>query len=61
MDRKEFFALVFDLEREQLIKQEEYKKANRMPGQRVVLTEAGQTRVALGSGAGPTWAQREEE
>ena len=61
MDRKEFFALVYDLEREELIKQEEYKKANRMPGQRVVLTEAGQTRVALGSGAGPTWAQREEE
>jgi archaellum biogenesis ATPase FlaH len=61
IDRKEFFALVYDLEREQLIKQEQYKKANRMPGQRVVLTEAGQTRVALGSGAGPTWAQREEE
>lgn len=61
MDRKTFFGILRDMENEQLIAQQEYKKTNRLPGQRVVLTDAGQTRVALGSGAGPTWAQREEE
>jgi archaellum biogenesis ATPase FlaH len=60
LDRKAFFGIMRDLEREGLVALETYKKANRMSGQRVVLTEAGQTRVALGSGAGPTWAQREE-
>jgi archaellum biogenesis ATPase FlaH len=59
--RKDFFGILRDLETENLITQETYKKHNRMPGQRVVLTPAGQTRVALGSGAGPTWAQREED
>ena len=59
VDRKEFFGLVYELEREQLIEQQEYKKSNRMPGQRVVLTKAGEARVAVGSGAAPTWAQRE--
>ena len=59
--RKDFFSILRDLENENLITQETYKKHNRMPGQRVVLTPAGQTRVALGSGAGPTWAQREED
>jgi len=59
--RKDFFSILRDMENENLITQETYKKHNRMPGQRVVLTPAGQTRVALGSGAGPTWAQREED
>lgn len=61
LDRKTFFGIMRDLEREGLVALETYKKANRMTGQRVILTETGQTRVALGSGAGPTWAQREEE
>ena len=61
IDRKEFFGLVYELEREHLIEQQEYKKSNRMPGQRVVLTSAGEARVAVGSGAAPTWAQREGE
>lgn len=60
MDRKTFFGIVRELENEQLIGEENYKKSNRMPGQRVVLTDAGRTRVALGSGAPPAWAQREE-
>jgi len=60
MDRKEFFSILRDLENENLITQADYKKANRMPGQRVVLTEQGQIRATLGSGAGPTWAQREQ-
>lgn len=61
LDRKTFFGLMRDMEREGLLALETYKKANRMTGQRVVLTQAGQTRVALGSGAPPTWKQREDE
>lgn len=61
LDRKTFFGLMRDMEREGLLALETYKKANRMTGQRVVLTPAGQTRVGLGSGAPPTWAQREEK
>ena len=60
LDRKTFFGLMRDMEREGLVALETYKKANRMTGQRVVLTETGQTRVAIGSGAPPNWAQREE-
>jgi RecA-family ATPase len=59
--RKDFFEIVRDLEREQLIAQVEYVATNKMRRQRVVLTEAGQTRVAIGSGAPPNWAQREED
>jgi RecA-family ATPase len=61
LDRKTFFAIMRDMEREGLVALETYKKANRMTGQRVIVTQAGQTRVALGSGAPPTWAQREDE
>ncbi|CAB4136603.1 AAA domain containing protein [uncultured Caudovirales phage] len=60
LDRKTFFGLLRDLENESLIGQEQYKKANRTLGQRVVLTQAGETRMAIGSGAPPTWAQRDE-
>lgn len=59
LDRKAFFGHMRDLEREGLVGLETYKKANRMTGQRVVLTQAGIARVAVGSGAAPTWAQRE--
>jgi hypothetical protein len=61
LDRKTFFGMLRDLEYEGLIELAEYRKANRTPGQRLVLTASGQTRVALGSGAGPTWAQRDRE
>lgn len=61
IDRREFFGILRDLEREQLITEQDYRKANRMTGLRVVLTDAGRTRVALGSGAPPAWAQRQEE
>lgn len=60
LDRKTFFGLLRDLENEGLVGQETYRKANRTTGQRVVLTPAGEARVAIGSGAGPTWAQRQE-
>ena len=61
MDRKDFFAHLRDMERERLIEEQEYKKSNRMPGMRVVLTAAGEARVAVGSGAAPTWAQGGDE
>lgn len=61
LDRKTFFGIMRDMEREGLVALETYKKANRMTGQRVIVTQPGQTRVALGSGAPPTWAQREDE
>lgn len=61
VNRKDFFGILKELEFEGLIAQQTYTKANRTRGSRLVLTDAGQTRVALGSGAGPTWAQREED
>jgi RecA-family ATPase len=60
LDRKTFFSIMRDLEREQLITEVQYRKSNRLPGMRVVLTQAGEARVAVGSGAAPTWAQRSE-
>jgi hypothetical protein len=54
--RKEFFAILFALQREQLIEEVEYIKDYKKY-MCLVLTEQGLTRVALGSGAGPTWAQ----
>ena len=60
LQRRDFFTILRDLEREQLIGIEMYRKANRTMGQRVVLSEAGKARVAIGSGAPPTWAQRED-
>jgi hypothetical protein len=60
LQRKEFFAMLFDLQREHLIEEVEYIK-DRKKFKCLALTDQGQTRVALGSGAGPTWAQRENE
>lgn len=60
LDRKTFFGLLRDLENEGLVGQEQYRKANRTTGQRVVLTEQGQIQAAIGSGAPPRWVQRQE-
>lgn len=60
LSRRDLFAILRDFEIEKLIGDESYRKANRTIGQRVVLTEAGAARVAYGSGAPPTWAQRED-
>ena len=56
LQRKEFFAMLFDLQREHLIEEIEYIK-DRKKFKCLALTDHGQTRVLLGSGAGPTWAQ----
>lgn len=60
VDRRTFFGLLRDLENEGLLAQEPYTRSNRGTGYRLVLTQAGETRVAIGSGAGPTWAQRQQ-
>ena len=60
LDRKTFFGLLRELENEGLVGQEQYRKANRTTGQRVVLTEQGQIQAAIGSGAPPRWVQRQE-
>jgi len=59
IDRSDFFSLLFALQREGLLAEEEYTH-DRKRFRRVVLTEAGQARAALGSGAPPAWAQREQ-
>jgi hypothetical protein len=61
LSRKDFFAMLKELQFEQLIELQSYNKANRTKAQRVILTKAGLARVAVGSGAPPNWVQREEE
>jgi len=61
LKRKDFFVILRELEIENLIGHESYAKANRTKAYRVILTKAGQARVAVGSGAPPNWVQREEE
>jgi len=61
LDRKTFFGIVRDLLREQLITEVEYRKSNRLPGLRLVLSEQGQIQAAIGSGAPPRYVQREQE
>ena len=57
--RDDFFSILYDMQRENLITEVEYTH-DRKKHLRIALTSAGETRVAIGSGAGPTWAQRDE-
>ena len=57
--REDFFSILYDMQRENLITEVEYTH-DRKKHLRIALTPAGETRVAIGSGAGPTWAQRNE-
>lgn len=61
LSRRDLFTMLRDFETEKLIGSETYRKSNRLVGYRVILTESGRARVAIGSGAPPTWAQRNEE
>lgn len=61
IDRREFFSVVRELEVDRLVEVEKYTRSNRTSGTRLVVTDAGRSRMALGSGARPTWAQREDE
>ena len=60
MGKRALSAMISELKYEGLIAEVEYRKAGRGTGKRVELTAAGETRVAIGSGAAPTWAQRNE-
>lgn len=60
VQRNEFFGILFDMQREHLIEEVEYTK-DRKKFKCLALTDQGQTRVAIGSGAPPNWAQREEQ
>ena len=57
--REDFFSILYDMQREALITEVEYTH-DRKKHLRIALTPAGETRVAIGSGAAPTWAQRNE-
>jgi len=61
LSRRDFFAMLKELQFEHLIELQSYAKANRTKAYRVILTKAGQARVAVGSGAPPNWVQREDE
>lgn len=60
IDRSTFFGLLFDMQRERLIEEIEYLGDHRKKFKRLAVTEQGQVRVAMNSGAAPTWKQREE-
>lgn len=58
--RDDFFSILYDMQREGLITEVEYTH-DRKKHLRIALTPAGEARVAVGSGAPPTWVQREQE
>jgi RecA-family ATPase len=60
INREDMFAILFDMQREGLITEVDYIH-DRKKHQRICLTPAGEVRVAIGSGAPPAWAQREQE
>lgn len=59
ISRDDFFSSLYDMQREGLITEVEYTH-DRKKHLRIALTPAGETRVSIGSGAGPTWSQRNE-
>jgi len=60
IDRSTFFGMLFDMQRERLLEEIEYVGEHRKKFKRLGLTEQGQMRVSIGSGAAPTWKQRED-
>lgn len=55
IDRREFFAMLFEMQRDGLVHEQEYVRENRTKARQVVLTEVGRLRVAQGSGAAAMW------
>lgn len=55
IDRREFFAMLFEMQRDGLVDEVEYTRENRTKAKQVVLTEAGRLRAASGSGAPAMW------
>jgi RecA-family ATPase len=54
MERSEFFSVLYDLQRDGLLTEEEYT-VDRKRHKRLALTDVGLTRVAIGSGAPGLW------
>jgi archaellum biogenesis ATPase FlaH len=55
LDRRDFFSMLFELQRDGLVTEEEYTRDNRGKAKRLALTEAGRLRAAQGSGAPAMW------
>ena len=55
IDRREFFSMLFEMQRDGLVHEQEYVRENRTKARQVVLTEVGRLRVAQGSGAAAMW------
>lgn len=55
IDRREFFSMLFEMQRDGLVQEQEYVRENRTKARQVVLTEVGRLRVAQGSGAAAMW------
>lgn len=55
IDRREFFDVLRELERDRLIEAAAFTRSNRTVGSRVVLTESGRMKLVAGSGSRPHW------
>lgn len=55
IDRRAFFAMLFEMQRDGLVDEVEYTRENRTKAKQVVLTDAGKLRAASGSGAPAMW------
>jgi hypothetical protein len=55
IERRDFFSMLFELQRDGLLEEVEYVRENRTKAKRVVLTEPGRLRAAQGSGAPAMW------
>lgn len=60
IDRREFFSMLYEMQRDGLVQEQEYVRENRTKARQVVLTEVGRLRVAQGSGAAAMWKGRAE-
>ena len=55
IDRRDFFGMLFEMQRDGLVQEQEYVRENRTKARQLVLTEVGRLRVAQGSGAAAMW------
>lgn len=55
IDRREFFSMLFEMQRDGLVQEQEYVRENRTKARQLVLTEVGRLRIAQGSGAPAMW------
>lgn len=55
LERRDFFSMLFELQRDGLLTEEEYIRDNRGKAKKLALTEIGRMRAAQGSGAPAMW------